>query len=40
MVRISTTDILEKIEDPKRLNLTQKTVLPTFIKSAIQNLRG
>ena len=33
-------DILEKIEDPEKVELTQKTVLPTFIKSAIQNLRG
>lgn len=33
-------EILEKLEDPEKVALTQKTVLPTFLKSAIENLRG
>lgn len=33
-------DIIEKLEDPEKVTLTQKTVLPTFLKSAIENLRG
>ena len=32
--------ILEQIEDPEKVGLTQKTVLPTFIDQAIKNLRS
>lgn len=31
--------LLEQIEDPEKVQLTQKTVLPTFLKFAIKNLR-
>jgi homoserine O-succinyltransferase/O-acetyltransferase len=31
-------DLLEKLEDPETVTLTQKTVLPTFIKTAIESL--
>jgi len=33
-------EILEKLEDPEKVALTQKTVLPSFIESAVRNLRG
>ncbi len=33
-------DILEKLEDPEKVALTQKTVLPLFIESAVRNLQG
>ena len=33
-------DILEKLEDPEKVELTQKTVLPLFLEQAIKNLRG
>ncbi len=33
-------DILGQLEDPEKVELTQKTVLPLFIEQAIINLRG
>lgn len=33
-------DIIEKLEDPEKVTLTQKTVLPLFIESAVRNLQG
>lgn len=33
-------DIIEKLENPEKVALTQKTVLPTFLKSTIENLLG
>jgi len=32
--------LLEQLEDPEKVELTQKTVLPKFIESAILNLQG
>ena len=32
--------LLEQLEDPEKVELTQKTVMPLFIESAVQNLRG
>ena len=32
--------LLEQLEDPEKVELTQKTVLPKFIESAIRNLQG
>src|SRR3989304_5712105 len=31
-------DILEKLEDPEKVALTQKEVLPTFFRTAIESL--
>jgi GMP synthase-like glutamine amidotransferase len=32
--------LLEQLEDPEKVELTQKTVLPKFLESALRNLRG
>jgi homoserine O-succinyltransferase/O-acetyltransferase len=32
--------LLEQLEDPEKVELTQKTVMPLFIESAVRNLRG
>lgn len=33
-------NILEQLEDPEKVALTQKTVLPVFLENAIRNLQG